>query len=322
MTSFKFFRFLCAASVLLTLAGSPALAADDLPPPADGTLDELPAAPDAMPQPAPSADDLTADTPPPSLGEDTALPAPSGAEPESGTNVVNQTETPDNIFLPAPGGDINLAPVSNAAVTAPAVYSGNDSDWHSSMSRRPVFSLAAGGAVRNYPTTLVEGMTTGYAAQASLRLFDLGQTVFAHAFGGISMFDVGDVGIGTFGPSYGGVHDTTYHLGGMIEIGLGRRISLYGSIARRWNHLTYEPATGPNADGIRAQRNPAMLEFIGEAPSMQLGVGAQYDFYVIPHGSIGLQGRIERDFYYVGLTMSMEPAPRKKLSLNFDSIDQ
>lgn len=322
MTSTKFFRFLCAASVLVSLAGMPALAADDLPPPSDGTLDELPAAPEARPQAPPMADDLTADTPAPSLGgEDTTLPSPSGGPAENRKNVVNNSETPDNIFLPTPDSNINLAPVGNSYNSAPAAYASNDYNWQTGMNKRPVFSLSAGGAMRNYATTLVQDMKFGYVAQLSVRLFDLGQTVFLHGFADAGFFNVGDIGIGTFGPSYGQVHDKTYHIGGMVEIGLGRRLSIFGSLARRWNNLTYEPAVGPNADGIRAQRNPAMLQFIGESPAIQLGVGGQYDFYVIPHGSIGVQARVERDFYYVGLTMSMEPAPRKKLNLNFDSLD-
>ena len=58
------------------------------------------------------------------------------------------------------------------------------------------------------------------------------------------------------------------------------------------------------------------LQGVGESRSLKLGFGGQYDFYVIPHGSLGLRGYIEQDYAYIGLTMSMEPAPRKRASLS------
>lgn len=255
--------------------------------------------------------------PAPSLGED-SLPAPSGDSLESSKNQVNVSDAPDNIYLPTPGGgnDINYAPIHSSAGNSSSAYTGNPDEWKSGMQNRPVFSLGAGYAMRNYATTLVPGTTSGFGVNASLRLFDLGQTVFLHAMGGASFFQVGDVGKGEAAVSYSGVSDKTYHAGAMLEIGIGRRLSLFGTLMRRWNDIGFNPASGL----ALAQRDPAQLQYIGEEPSIKPGIGGQYDFYVIPHGSIGVQARLEQDYFYLGLSMALEPAPRKKMNLNFESL--
>lgn len=323
MTSLRFSAFFRGASLLLLLSAGavPAFSADDLPPPSSGTLDELPSSPGPSPQE--SLDELSGggDLPSPTLGEESALPEPTGGPIESSKNQVNPAETPDNIYLPNPsgGGNIDYAPVYSNSISP---YVNPDSEWKSGMMGRPIFSLNGGIALRNYATSLVEGTTNGYAVAASARVFDLGQTAFLHGLVGASFFDVGDVGPGPAGPSYGSVKDRTYHVGLMGEIGIGRRLSLFGTIMRRWNDVSFDAPSGTDAQkqAVLNQRNPRMLEYIGEKPGIKLGIGGQLDFYVIPHGSIGVQARIEKDYYYLGLAMALEPAPKKKMNLNFESF--
>jgi hypothetical protein len=320
MTSFRFSALFRGASLLLLLAGalspSPAFAVDDLPPPQGGSLDELPSSPEPQ---APLAEDN--DTPAPSLG-DQDLPAPNGGPAEKNSNQVNRSNAPDNIYLPTPAGnnDINYAPVGS--LNSSADYSGSSDEWKQGLSTRPIFSLSAGVASRNYATVLVPNAATGYGVGMSIRLFDVGQTVFVHGLVDVHFITVGDIAPGKAGPTYSNLRDKTYHLGGMLEIGLGRRFSLFGTLMRRWNTISYDAPSGDDShiQAVLAQRDPAQLQFIGEVPSIRPGIGGQYDFYVIPHGSMGVQARLEQDFVYVGLTMSLEPAPRKKMSLNFEKL--
>jgi hypothetical protein len=95
----------------------------------------------------------------------------------------------------------------------------------------------------------------------------------------------------------------------MLEIGLGRRISLYGSLLRRANTLS-----------ANAVNNPIYFLNIGEAPSWMLGAGLQYDFLVIPHGSLGVLAHVEKDLASVAFTMALEPRPPQKVQLNYDEI--
>jgi hypothetical protein len=296
-------------AVLLLLAGAPAMAADDdLPPPSNGEVEEMPSLADPAPQD--SVDDAM---PAPSLGSE-SLPEPTvGAEVESPQNQVNKLEsTDDNIFLPSPSGgdDIGMAPLG--PVGGNVVSSSIDSEWKSSLSKRPIFTFLGGVGLRNYATTAVPDLVTGYSVGTSIRVWDLGQTLFLHGLAGFTYFPIGTVG------AYPDVHDKTYHLGGMLELAIGRRISIFGSFLQRRNFITFAPA---KTDVERVQRSPTQLQYIGEKPKWQLGLGVQYDFYVVPHGSLGIMGRIERDMTMILLTMAIEPAPRKRLSLNFESMN-
>lgn len=304
---FSLFRLEIFA-LLLLLAGAPAMGAeDDLPPPTDGQVDELP----SVTEPAPQAD-LT-DGMPADSGTSEALPEPSiGKEAESPKNVVNHTETTeDNIFLPSPSGgeDIGTAPLGGGSSAA----SVDNTDWKGGLSSRPTFTLMGGIASRNYGTSLVPTNITGYSTALSARVMELGDTLFLHGLAGFTYFPVGQVG------GYADLHDKTYHLGGMLELGLGRRFSIFASAMMRWNNLTFAPV---KSAAEAAQRDNQQLRFVGEAKGLRLGLGVQYDFYVIPHGSLGVLARYEKDIGYVMLTMAMEPAPPKRLSLNFDSMNR
>lgn len=296
--------------LLALLLVPPAFAADDdLPPPAEGGTEEIPAT-EPPPQP-----EFGEEIPSPSLGDD--LPAPAaGREGESEANKVNKYEEPDNIFLPAPGAsDYSGAPLSNPM----PVYSNNAysaTSWESGMDRRPVFSLSLGPAFRSYPSTLVEETKTGYAFGASYRAMSLGQTAFLHLMAGLSFFQIGTV------QGYTNLKDQTLHLGVAAEIGIGRRMSIFGTLLRRSNYLTsapLEPGQNRRATDPLRQGQPE-LQYIGEEAAIRPGLGFLYDFYVVPHGSLGVMARVEQDLAIVMLSMAIEPAPRKKMDLNFDSF--
>lgn len=299
---------------LLLLAGAPAAYAADeeLPPPAES---EVPAPRSSLPATKTPGDNAVLNEdesiPAPSLGDD-ALPEPSvDRSQEKAHNQVNKAPEDDEIFLPTPNVNDNVyyAPVGTAA---PRV-SADDHDWSMLSTNRPAFSLYTGLAFKSYANTLVkQNFTNGYLLGASYRLINLGQTVFFHLFYSFSTYSIGDVG------SVSQVVDNTQQMGGMLELAIGRRLSLYGTLARRQANVTSLPP-----DPIyRPNENIADLADVGEQPAWQLGAGLQWDFYVVPHGSIGVHLQVERDLYAVTLAWAIEPAPRRKLNLNFNDMEK
>lgn len=309
-------RIAIVALMLLSggMSGSIGFAADDdIPPPLDAESADAPA-PDM-----PNLELSDEGTPAPSLGED-SLPEPSADRAqENAANQVNQQPADDEVFLPAPGGNdsINYAPADRGATR----YSSRDEREWQVMRDRPIFTLYAGTAFKDYPgnpsyaNDVERTRTTGVTVGASVRVIDLAQTVFAHIYFDYSWYSVGDIGPKENpASSIAQVKDETFHIGPMIEIGVGRRISLFGSLLRRQARVSADKVGVLNVD----QQDVGNLVGIGEKPTWQLGVGLQWDFYVIPHGSLGLRGHIEQDLAMVTLALAMEPAPRKKLNLNFD----
>jgi hypothetical protein len=268
---------------------------DSLPPPQDGTEEEVPFNP---PQD-------NADEPLPTMGDD-ALPDPS-MNGESSDNVVNTENPSDDIFLPAPqasGESADYTPLTTS--TAPAVSVEENGDWRYGWNKRPIFTAHAGMGIFNYPVTNVKENIPGANLGVSVRVFSLGQTVFLHGYASYSWVNVGGVG------PFFEVKDSVTHIGAMLEIGIGRRLSLFGAILN-CNH-TLRSSNDASGEFGNVNNYAPTLASEGWKP----GVGLQYDFYVVPHGSLGLRAYVEQDMSLLALTMSVEPAPRKKLSLNFN----
>ena len=298
-----------AASFLLLLAlcAAPgfAFAEDDLPPPSDGNgappppLDQGPIGedPPAVPLPSTGDDDL----PPPSS---------SGNLGDPSLQVNRPVDAEDEIFLPSPQQQdtVNYAPSGVPLVNNNSVYDTNFR--RDSVFDRPAFSLHAGPVVRAYATNLVTENKPGIEAGASYRLLDIGKVVYFHLFGAISYIKVDNVG------AFKGVRDTTYRFGGLIEAALGRKFSLFAGITRFQNHITTAPF-----DQGQVRPSNIQLTNVGEEPYFKAGLGGQWDFYVIPHASIGARVYVEENYFSLVFTMSLEPAPRKKLSLNYQPID-
>ena len=77
---------------------------------------------------------------------------------------------------------------------------------------------------------------------ASIRVWDLGQTIFLHFYGSFTWVNLGGVG------PFTEVKDAILHYGPMIELGIGRRLSLFGSILRR-NHNFKGSADASGSEG-------------------------------------------------------------------------
>jgi hypothetical protein len=314
------FARMAILSLLLLAGANAAFAGDeDMPPPADS---DIPAPRTSLPVTKTPNDSAVLNEdesiPAPSLGDD-ALPEPSvDRGQEKARNQVNKAPEDDEIFLPTPNVNDNVyyAPVGSPAPRVTA----DDLDWRVMNTNRPAFSLYAGAALKSYSNTPVKAsFTNGYSVAASYRVLHLGQTLFLHAYYAFSYFDVGDVG------SVSNVTDQTQQLGGILELAVGRRFSLFGTLLRRQANIkAAPPKKNFNALGFPLASNAQDLSDIngvGEQPNWNLGAGFQWDFYVVPHGSIGVHVQVERSLYTLTLAMAIEPAPRKKLSLNYNDID-
>jgi hypothetical protein len=195
---------------------APAFAADgDLPAPQGTVDDEIPTGEPAPQEPLPDfgANDTMPD---PSMADD-ALPEPVG-NPASNANQVNRAAENDDIFLPTPAvqDNVNYAPLGTPVSSRTSL---EDNDWRLGMNNRPAFSFQIGGAVRNYGTDLVPNNVIGVSAAGSWRVLNIAQTVFLHAYASATLYRVGDVG------AYPSVQDITLHMGPMVEIGIGRRLT-------------------------------------------------------------------------------------------------
>lgn len=303
-------RMVTLSFTLAILAGSAALSMaraeeTELPPPAVGAEEDTPSIPTPAPQPEiedgkTELDAAKDELPSPSLGE------------EEIRNQVNNPTVEEDVFLPPPaaqGAADYSSPIAMPASGQRSAADFNDADWRNTMNDRPAFTFDMGLVSRTFGTTAIPDSKTGMAAGASYRVANLGQTVFLHAYAGIAYTKLGDV------VSFRNVREVLYHFGGMLEVGVGRRLSLLGGLMFRENDLKADEYK-QEIDGYIRPNPMTQLARVGESRSLKLGLGGQYDFYVIPHGSLGVRGYVEQDMIYVGLTMSMEPAPRKRASLS------
>jgi hypothetical protein len=306
------FARMAILSLLLLAGGHTAFAGDeDIPPPADS---DIPAPRTSLPETKTPNDSAVLNEdesiPAPSLGDD-ALPEPSvDRGQEKARNQVNKAPEDDEIFLPTPNVNDNVyyAPVGSPAPRVTA----DDLDWRVMNTNRPAFQLYLGAGMKSYVNPSVkQTFTNGYFVGASYRVIHIAQTLFLHAYYSFSYYDVGDVG------SVPGVTDQTQQMGGILELAVGRRFSLFATLLRRQASVKAAPVNKQ----LAATRDLADINDVGEQPNWNLGAGLQWDFYVVPHGSLGVHVQVERNLYSLTLAMAVEPAPRKKLSLNYGDME-
>lgn len=255
---------------------------------------------------------LLDDLPAPSLGKEAKSKA---GEPVGDSYLPTETGTSSEFYTPGSGAGTEL-PVAGAQ--SPTIFGSAPSEelFHRSTSLdRPSFQIYVGAASRSYPSKALPDPFAGVGVGISYRMLRLGQTVFLHALGEVSYFYIGNVQSSGVPGSWPGVKDKTYHVGGIVEFGMGRSFSLLAGLTRRWSEISTDPHVTVSALEDR------LLETVQEKKRIQLGVGGQYDFHVIPHGSLGARLYIEQDFGMLSFVMAIEPAPKKKnMSLNYRGI--
>lgn len=313
----KSLRFvLCIGLVALMTCGTASIRAhaeEDLPPPQDTGGGGAPLPNSPPPQEIPTTDEDSL----PAMGGQEDLPAPSlGEGKEDPANQVNNGMEEDNVFLPTPQASDEA---NYSAPMDPAYSNYNNSsrtfdeqNWRTGMNSRPIFNLYMGMASRNFISGNIGGgsIKTGPNLGFSIRLFDLGQTVFLHGYLDAINFKVGDIITNSSVSAISGVNVFTHRYGGILEIGVGRRVSLFGTLLRTIDLLTADPiqenVTNPDV---------TFYDNVAQPPTWKLGLGIAYDFYVIPHGSLGVRGHVEKDMFTITLSMALEPIPKKRLAL-------
>lgn len=288
--------------------GAFALAEDDLPPPmGEGFNDEIP-----LGDPAPQLEAEESAGMPPAIGDPAdSLPDPSvSSDQERAQNQVNRPVDDDDVFLPTPNAqdNYNYAPLGSA--TSPHTQARwEEQNWKTGMQNRPAFSLHLGIGSRNYVEKALDTRKNGYSVAASWRFYNIGQTVFLHAYAGGTFYRIGDFG------NYQNLSEFVFHVGPMLEVGIGRRLSLYGSFLRRSGTLRSDPAKPGRP------HNSEALKYVEEETLFRPGLGAIWDFYVIPHGSLGVRVHVEQDIFMAMLTMAIEPTPPRRMNLNFRDMN-
>ena len=282
------------------------------------------------------ADDTT--LPEPDFGGDSTpelnlgtseLPIPKSSLDTENKNTAGEAARPsedqaDQVYLPTPSSsDLpSLGPIS-----APTNIGGGQEFFRAyeeprSSMERPAFALYLGPGFKSYTNDPDIGTRTGISLGLSYRVFEVAQLFSMSAFAGATILNLGDIGgqyVADPSSKWTGtshiphVNEKTYQVGLIGSIDLGRRFSILGGI----NYTTSSVSFGTQANADDAWPKE-IAPNISDAPALQLGVGAQYDFYVIPHGSMGIRGYAQQNLFVLSLAFSMEPQPRKKINLNYE----
>jgi len=267
---------------------------DDVPPPtppADNTqTPPLPTTPPTQEEAAPN-NSISDDSP--------YLPNPSAT---SEPMVQQDSEIEEAPFLPPPAGSGELTNYYNPAPENIS-YSEEEASRNSSFSK-PGFGLIVGGASKNYPSTLVSGWSTGAEMGADIRFLKFSDFLSLHFNPSLS-FNSGRI---TYTNYSLGFSDLSTRLGLFAELGIGRTFSFFGGFSRITNKIITK-----NFLKAASDLNNISLD----EPQYKLGGGMQYDFYVIPHGSIGLRGYAEINYVSLSFIMLMEPTPKRRTSTNY-----
>ncbi len=231
------------------------------------------------------------------------LPPPSNGMPSEDARLqVNKPIQSDEVFLPAPAAQDNITytPMGNPIVPN-SVY---DTTFNPVRSKsRPPFSLILGYGSHTYASNLVQQGVHGFELGAEYRTWSLADTLYLSLYGSVTWLSLGAVG------TYTDVKDTTLHAGPELQLDLGRRFTLTGSLLYRRNSISATSGAGV-----------AQLDTLHETGQFQFGLGAQYDFYKVPHACVGVRGYVEKDYGALLLTLSLEPIPNRKPDLEDEAM--
>lgn len=300
-----------------------------------------------------SAEEEAAPLPPPSeieapfagengeAGED--MPAPSLGETKDEKAVADEG---DELFLPPPGDGSGVAtgmgytdpelqglmqssqptpstspytrPAPNYAPSGTVVYSPND-EYKGLPNSRPAFSLIAGPVGRSYAYDFIRDTKFGVEAGVSLRLWQLSREMALYGQAVYNWTPVGDLLFAKH------VTDNVYRFGVMGEYSFNRRwhlvlgLTYFRNAAEAGTESPPPPTSTSNQFEI-ANYNSFKQEMtlLKQGPKFKPGIGIQYDVYSIPHASLGVRLFFEKDYTELVFNFSFEPAPRKKLSFNYN----
>lgn len=304
---FSFWRVLALFTILALFSQRAAYAEDEenLPLPAPAEMGDLP-----PPLPTPVQPPVM-DAP----AEDTYLPSVSESRPPEAQ--FQKNEAAEDNYLPPPSAEPLPAPTS--APISSFSYSDEELELKgkTGMEERPRFGIFAGGATRFYPSSLVPERSQGLDFGATIPLFEFNSSFRVNFNPSISSFSgrilyptITDPSTGISSSYELGFKDITTRFGATAEFYLSRRFSLMAGVTRIKNHIHPDHPLKLATDLGNIELKKAEYRF---------GAGAQWDFYVRPHGNFGVRAYAEPDFWVVSLVLNVESAPREKITLkDFD----
>lgn len=274
--------------------------------------------------------------------EEYALPVPQSSEAESPVlsegdpdALSPEGRSTEELFLPVPSDQVGLPGVEGETEEdfLPFTRAGDVRHETADMGyRKPGWTLFAGYAMKSYEVVVpnsMPGVEVGtHIRLLSGELFSLPMSL--HAFGAVTFTSLGDIkGTAVFNNAertvtVPEVQDRTYRVGALLELQLSRRFQLYGGVFKVFSEQEITNRTR-KAHYFDANNNNAQVD-VSAGPIYDKidddrftpGVGLQWDFYVVPHASLGLRAWAEVRYITVLLTFSAEPVPRNRNSLNFD----
>lgn len=259
--------------------------------------------------------------------EDFALPVPTPEEEESPIlDEIDQgplapSEATEDLFLPVPSDQVGVPSVQEDGEEdfSPFYRAGDvrhSQATNEDLLRKPGFVLWGGYVNKAYTTNLLPDPEAGLEIGMSARiwrtsLFSLPFNL--HVFGAATFISISE--IIDRGLQFVNNKDLTLRFGGLIEWELSRRISLFAGAGKYFTEISTDGALIQGSIDETVSAGPT-LNKIDEDPFF-VGVGAQWDFHVRPHGSLGLRLWAEPGYVAALLTLTMEPIPRRRVSLNY-----
>ena len=286
---------------------------------------------DSLPLPNPDGESVLKESPTTSSAPSGQLPAPKiqealeepGPEPSVGTDELPPpAPTPHERLqesLDAKDESLYMPRAGEEVLQIPTLYNSNVQndvalvDIPVTNTSRPGISFSAGAEMKNYLTTLIPSWEKGVEFGFALRYYKIGTLgLWANAQWGLNYIPVvgtpASLPSGQVGAVLGGqMHDQTVRLGTMAEFGFWRRFYLVGGVF----HVLGKHRFGIEPT-VQAQKNYINVE------GWRLGVGGEVIIYQIPHFDLGVRAYVEKDYAALVFNFTFEPAPPKRLSLNYD----
>lgn len=267
--------------------------------------------------------------------EEYALPVPAPAEEDSpvlneaDVDYVAPRETNEDLFLPVPSDQVGLPAISGVDERdddAVPFYRAGELRYESNKDipgAKPPITLHVGYGQRTFAAgSGVTEVQPGFGGGFHTRLLGgrpLGLPISLHADAAVMFTDVGTVsGLVEGEPREAvSVAETMYRFGLLAQLELSRRIILYGGVFYRLNEVRNSGGRSSNDNSIQGL-NVAPLVGALAVREISFGLGAEWDFYVVPFGSLGIRGWYEPGLIVGSLSYSFDFVRPKRGAMNFE----
>ncbi len=241
--------------------------------------------------------------------EDDAMEDEEIEEDESGEEEDDDDNEEDVLELDEDASDIEDA--DGEDINLP--FSGKASLNHSSERAlsgidKPDWTLFMGGAQKSYPTNTLSDKATGLAFGFNTRLLEiplpLTGNIFFNLYAAGTYLNLGDISQPNI--FLADATDLTVRAGVLGEWELFRRLQVFALASYQYTKIG---GTGLDTHKDRLKDN-----------GLKISLGGQYEWYVVPYGSMGLRVLVDTSLITATLTLAVAPVPRssKPIELDFD----